>query len=78
LVTIHSGDDKTAIGGARYCAVEAHPSARPAELAITVEIGYQGQGMDNLLMRQAIGIARNNDLTHLTADELASLAVAPF
>jgi RimJ/RimL family protein N-acetyltransferase len=70
LVTIGAGDNEVVIGGASYFTVEAGPSARSAEIAFTVEEDYQGQGVASLLMRHIISIARENKLTHLTADVL--------
>jgi RimJ/RimL family protein N-acetyltransferase len=70
LVTIGAGDNEVVIGGASYFTVEAGPSARSAELAFTVEEDYQGQGVASLLMRHIIHIARENNLTRLTADVL--------
>jgi GNAT superfamily N-acetyltransferase len=70
LVTIGFGDNEEAIVGASYFSVETGPSARSAEIAFTVEEDYQGQGMASLLMRHIIRIARENKLTHLTADVL--------
>jgi RimJ/RimL family protein N-acetyltransferase len=70
LLTIGAGDNEVVIGGATYFTVEAGPSARSAELAFTVEEDYQGQGTASLLMRHMIRVARENNLTHLTADVL--------
>jgi RimJ/RimL family protein N-acetyltransferase len=70
LVTIGADDNEVVIGGASYFTVEIGPSARRAEVAFTVEEDYQGQGMASLLLQHIIHIARDNKLTHLTADVL--------
>ena len=77
-VTIQPCDNEMVIHGSSYCGVGGAPSGRLGPLAITVEVGYYGQGMANLLMRHIIRIARNNHLTYLTADRRISLTKHHF
>jgi ribosomal protein S18 acetylase RimI-like enzyme len=56
----------TIVGGGRYVVVEPGK----AEVAFVVIDGYQGQGLGAHLMRHLAGIARDAELTELTAEVL--------
>jgi ribosomal protein S18 acetylase RimI-like enzyme len=56
----------TLVGGGRYVVVEPGK----AEVAFVVIDGYQGQGLGAHLMRHLAGIARDAELTELTAEVL--------
>jgi ribosomal protein S18 acetylase RimI-like enzyme len=67
LVALADEDGRpTIVGGGRYVVVE--PGR--AEVAFVVIDGYQGQGLGAHLMRHLAGIARDAELTELTAEVL--------
>ena len=67
LVALADEEGRPAIvGGGRYVVVE--PGR--AEVAFVVIDGYQGQGLGAHLMRHLAGIARDAELTELTAEVL--------
>jgi GNAT superfamily N-acetyltransferase len=71
LVTIGSGDQEEAIGGASCFTIGSSAAGGQAEIAFTVEEDYQRLGIARLLLRHIVQIAREKNLAALEADVLA-------
>lgn len=67
VAVARAGGRETIVGGGRY--IVAGPQT--AELAFTVEDGYQGQGLGSALLRHLVALARAAGLKELTAEVIA-------
>lgn len=67
VATVGVGDQESIVGLGRYAAIGPR-----AEIAFTVLEGYQGKGIASELLRQLVGIARDNHLEQFEADVLAN------
>jgi GNAT superfamily N-acetyltransferase len=71
LVTIGSGDQEEAIGGASCFTIGSSAAGHQAEIAFTVEEDYQRLSIAKLLLRHVVQNAREKNLAALEADVLA-------
>jgi GNAT superfamily N-acetyltransferase len=77
LVTIGSGDQEEAIGGASCFTIGSSAGGGPPEIAFTVEEDYQRLGLARLLLRHIVQIAREKNLAALEADVLVRNLAMP-
>ena len=71
VVTIGEEGTETIIGGGRYVVYDTPDGTRCAEVALTVEEDYHGQGMATILIQHLTAIARQKGVAQFTAEVLA-------